>query len=646
MLNDSVFFHDLAGNFYEVNAAGQRDSDYTEEELKRMNLRDLVPEPYTAQVDDYLERVRKKGTDRGYMRAVNKQGRHMILEYNSTLIYDEKGAPAGVRGILRNMTEQYHIQRELKRSEKRYRTILETIEDGYYEVDLAGNYQFLNNAALRMLGYEWEELDGENYKKLIAKEDVQAVFETFNYVYRTGNPVKAFNWRSVCKNGTICHMETSVSLRSDDHGNPVGFQGIIRDISERIEARKKTKQLEAQLQQAQKMESIGTLAGGIAHDFNNILFPIIGYTELAMQELPDKGRPYQNLEKVLKAAERAKGLIRQILAFSRQGSDQIQEPAFVQPIIKETVKLLKNTIPASIDIRAKIGKEAGPVMLPPARIHQVIMNLCTNAYQAMEEMETGQLKVELDQVSVNEENAYRHHHLSPGAYVRIRVSDTGCGIPSGILDKIFDPYFTTKSQDKGTGLGLSVSYGIVKNAGGHIAAGSLPGKGSRFDVYLPVQEQAAQGAESIDHSGPLPRGSEHVLLVDDEQRILELVQITLESLGYRVTPRTSSVEALEAFRHQPDRFDLLLTDQAMPNMSGVELTKAVRRVRGRLPVILCTGYSEKITRQKLQSLGIDALLLKPISKTDLAVTIRRVLGRRQRPESRKNAIDGVQGKVP
>ncbi|MBS3732131.1 MAG: PAS domain S-box protein [Desulfobacterales bacterium] len=624
-LHEYIFVHDMQGNITEFNAAARRESDHNQEDLKQMNIRDLVPEPFKSQVADYLERIRNNGEDSGYLRIRNKGGEEIILEYDNTLLFDNDGRPLGVRGIARNVTREVHAWKALEKSEKKYRNILETIEDGYYEVDLAGHYQFLNRSALCMLGYEMEELRGEGYKKLIAEDEVPQVYETFNYVYRTEKPVKSFHWRAIRKDGSVCFVETSVSLSLDDHGKASGFQGIVRDISERIEARNRQKELEAQLQQAQKMESIGTLAGGIAHDFNNILFPIIGYTELAMQDLPRESQAYRNLQEVFKSAERAKGLVQQILNFSRQSANEPGEPVHVQPVIKETVKLLKNTIPASIDISADIAEDTVKVPINVAQMHQVFMNLCTNAYQAMENTEAGQICVNLTQITVTEETSPQYRNLTPGPYACITVSDTGEGIAPEVKEKIFEPYYTTKSQEKGTGLGLSVSYGIIRNAGGTITVESIRGQGSSFHVYIPVAGESAEIFQPDGYPAAMPQGTERLLVVDDEHQIVELTKQMLESLGYQVTPRTSSIEALEAFRHQPEKFDLLLTDQAMPNKNGTELIKAVRTIRPDLPVILCTGYSERVSREKAETCRINALLLKPLSKNDLAVTLDRVL---------------------
>ncbi|MFW6333711.1 MAG: PAS domain-containing hybrid sensor histidine kinase/response regulator [Desulfosalsimonas sp.] len=635
-LNDYVFFHDMSGSFHEFNAALQKDTGYTDSELRRMNIKDLIPERFKPEVDQYLERIRKKGEERGYMRIISRDGKESILEYNTRAVRDKTGKFRGIRGIARNITEQHRTRRALKESEKKYRNILDTIEDGYYEVDLKGRYQFLNNSALKILRYTWEGLEGKSYTDIIPEKEQSQVFETFNYVYRTGRPLKAFHWRAVRGDGSECHLETSVSLSRDETGKTTGFQGIIRDITERVQTRQKQRELEEQHQKAQKMESIGTLAGGIAHDFNNILFPMIGYTELAMQDLPPESEAYQNLEKVIKSSERAKSLVQQILNFSRQSANEPAEPVYIQPVVKETLKLLKNTIPSSIDISSDIQEDAGKAVINLARMHQVIMNLCTNAYQAMEKLDSGRLRVELKQIEITEETSFHHHHLSPGAYICISVSDTGCGIPAEIQEKIFDPYFTTKSQEKGTGLGLSVSYGIIKNAGGTIRVDSEPGRGAAFYVYLPVAEESVEVVRTGDLRGALPTGSGRILVVDDEQQIVELEKQMLESLGYEVIPRTSSIEAEQAFNYQPDRFDLLVTDQTMPNKSGLELIKSLREKRPDLPVILCTGYSERVSRKKTENLGIDAVLLKPISKNDLAVTVNNALDRtapKQKPQS-------------
>ena len=624
--NDVIFLHDLDGNLKDVNATGVRESGYTLEQWKRFNIRDLVPERVRHECDRYLERIRKNGKDRGYMVIRKQDGEEVLLEYNNSLIKDPYGRPTGVRGIARNITEQHTTRKALKKSEEKYRNIIDSIQDVYYEVDLAGKITFFNSAALNLLGYTAKELMAKNYRDVAHKDDKKTMFETFHYVYRTGKPLKAFDWRLVKADNTVCHVEASVALHLDKNNNPQGFLGILRDLTDRIEGEKRRRELENQLNQAQKLESIGTLAGGIAHDFNNILFPIIGYTEMTMEELPVDSPLQENMKKVLKSASRAKAMVQQILAFSRQRADEHSEPVHIAQFIKEIVKLLRSTFPSTISIEDHIAKETGRIAINLSSFHQVIMNLCTNALHAMEDMSTGKLSITAEQIRITQTDIGRYPNLTTGDYVRIRIADTGEGIPPESIGKIFEPYFTTKPQDKGTGLGLSVSYGIIKNAGGIITVNSVPGEGAQFDILLPVMdEQETVPAQNNGYFSSLPTGKEHILLVDDEHRIVELEKQMIESLGYKVFSRTSSIEALEAFKFDPHKFDIVITDQTMPNMTGKELAKAILDIRPDIPIIICTGFSEKVTLEKTKHIGIKAILAKPIPKTDMAITIRRVL---------------------
>ncbi len=630
--NDVFFFHDIDGNMKEVNTSGIRESGYTIEQWQQYNIRDLVPERLKHECDLYLERIRKNEKDRGYMMIRNRAGEEILLEYNNSLVKDAYGRPTGVRGIARNITEQHNARKALKKSEEKYRTILDSIEDAYYEVDLAGKITFFNNAALHMLGYTAEELAEKNYRDLVHEKDKKTIFETFNYVYRTGKPVKAFDWRLVKKDRAICHVETSIAPNLDKNNTILGFLGIMRDLTDRLEGEQRRRELESQLHQSQKLESIGTLAGGIAHDFNNILFPIIGYTEMTMEELPADSPLRDNLKKVMNSAARAKSMVQQILAFSRQRSDESGESVRIEPFIKEIIKLLRNTFPSTVEIQESIGKETGMVAINLSSFHQVVMNLCTNALHAMEDQSSGKLDITVEPVRITKTDTANYQNLTTGEYVRIRIADTGDGISPENMEKIFEPYFTTKPQDKGTGLGLSVSYGIIKNAGGIITVDSTKGIGTQFDILLPVVGQEETVSTDIgDVFSPLPTGKEYVLLVDDEHRIVELEKQMIESLGYMVFSRTSSIEALEAFKYDPHKFDIVVTDQTMPNMTGKELAKALIDIRPDIPVIICTGFSEKVTMEKIKSIGIKAFLTKPIPKADMALTLRRVLDEKNNP---------------
>jgi len=382
---------------------------------------------------------------------------------------------------------------------------------------------------------------------------------------------------------------------------------------------------EKQLQQVMKLQAIGTLAGGIAHDFNNILFPIVGYTELTMDDVPEDSQARQNLEEVLKAANRAKELVQQILTFSRQSSQE-RRPLKVQYLIKEATKLLRATIPSSIEIECNIDESCGPIKGDPTQIHQIIMNLCTNAYHALQET-GGKLEVSLKEIYISYEQSLDRVGMKIGKHIELMVKDSGHGMEPQVIERIFEPYFTTKEQGKGTGLGLSVIHGIVKSHGGDITVSSRPGNGATFKVYLPIIDDIEEEIHVIEPLIAI-HGEERILLVDDEAQIIDIEQQILERLGYKVTPKTDSEEALEEFAAQPDRFDLVITDMTMPKMTGDQLARRMMDIKPQIPVILCTGFNEAISEEKALAMGIDKFVMKPIVKDELASTIRTVLDHR------------------
>jgi nitrogen-specific signal transduction histidine kinase/ActR/RegA family two-component response regulator len=393
----------------------------------------------------------------------------------------------------------------------------------------------------------------------------------------------------------------------------VSFVSVNRDVTQE-------KVLEAQLQQAHRMQSIGTLAGGIAHDFNNILSAIIGYTELTVDYLEKGSLPYDNLLEVLEAGNRAKDLINQILTFSRQ-SDQDLKPLQLKLIVNDALKLIRATLPSSIAIRTNLKSDAA-IFGDQIKIHQILMNLCTNASHAMQE-KGGVMSVSLSEVEIDTGFIVKHFDIKPGSYLKLSVSDTGHGMPPSLMEHIFDPFFTTKEKGQGTGMGLSVVHGIVKSHNGTIHAYSEPGEGSTFNVYLPVIERQLE--QKIRAEKPIPTGTEHILFVDDEESLINMGKQLLISLGYTVTSRINSLEALELFKSRPNAFDLVITDLTMPNMAGDELASKIMAVRPDIPVILCTGFSTRITEEKAKSMGIKAFIMKPLIKKDIAETLRKAL---------------------
>ena len=379
--------------------------------------------------------------------------------------------------------------------------------------------------------------------------------------------------------------------------------------------------LDEQVRQGQKIQAIGTLAGGIAHDFNNMLTAILGYTELASDDVPRDSITWRNLQRVLTAGIRARDLVQQILAFSRQSTTQLQ-PVEISLLVREMLSLLRASLPSTIEIRQHLETDVGTVLAAPTQIHQVLLNLCTNAEHAMRAT-GGVLEVRLEAVEVDAAFAAAHPELKPGPHVRLTVGDTGHGMPPEVLERIYEPFFTTKDVGEGTGMGLSVAHGIVASHGGAMTVVSVPGMSTTFAIYLPRSTGPTTQPTSVPE--PIPHGHEHILFVDDEAMLVHLGQELLTRLGYTVTGHTSSVEALNAFQAAPQQFDLVITDQTMPTMTGEGLVRALRDIRPDLPIVLCTGFSYAMTKDKAATLGIDAFLLKPLVAHDLGRTIREVL---------------------
>jgi signal transduction histidine kinase/ActR/RegA family two-component response regulator len=387
---------------------------------------------------------------------------------------------------------------------------------------------------------------------------------------------------------------------------------------------KEARQMQTKLASSEKFQALGQMASGVAHDFNNILSGIMGYAEMALYDIPEKSRARKSIEQVLKASNRAEGLVKQILAFSRQ-SDQERKPIQVHHIVKEALKLVRVSLPTTIDIRQNISTHGTTVLADPTQIHQILMNLCTNAHHAMRE-KGGVLEVSLAPVELDKTEVDDYPDLKPGSYLKLSISDTGDGMDSSTMQRIFDPYFTTKEKGVGIGMGLSVVHGIVKRHNGAIKVFSKPGKGTTFHVLLPrIEKEIEYKTEALE---PLALGKERILFVDDEKALIDLGKQMLERLGYKVVSRTSSVEALEAFRANPHKFDLVITDMTMPNMTGDELAEKIMAIRTDTPIILCTGFSERITEEQAKKMGIREFVMKPLVMSDLAKTVRRVLDKK------------------
>ncbi|MBU0482497.1 MAG: response regulator [Proteobacteria bacterium] len=501
---------------------------------------------------------------------------------------------------------------------RRLTTLIEQTADSIIITDRNATIQYVNPSFERITGYSRDEAVGKTPRILKSGSQSTDFYRKMWATLKSGQV-----WRGELtnrkKDGTLFVEEASITPVHNNAGKITTYVAIKRDVTEQ-------KQLEKHLQQAQKMEAIGTLAGGIAHDFNNILTAILGYTRLVLDELPKQSELYSFQEQVLHAGNRAKDLVNQILTFSRQKAQE-PKPVKFHLIVKEALKLLHSSIPSNINIRSSIDPEVGMVMADPTQLHQIVMNLCTNAYHAMRET-GGDLTISLRSCSPDEtDRIFPEIPLPPAQYINLEVSDTGHGMDRETLEKIFEPYFTTKIMGEGTGLGLAIVHSIVKSCNGHIGVSSKVNIGTTFNVYLPRIENHTSDPETI-ANGEYPGGSERILLVDDDGAIAALEHRMLTGLGYQAESYTDCSELLGKFMASPESVDLIISDMTMPEMTGVEICKKLRDIRPDIPIILCTGFNEQIDEKKALDLGFDAFLMKPVATIKLATAVRNVLDKR------------------
>ncbi|MFO7885526.1 MAG: response regulator [Desulfobacteraceae bacterium] len=512
------------------------------------------------------------------------------------------------------------IGQQLEKIEYEHMAILNSTKDAVVAFDMEYLITVFNPGAEKLFQCDKKEAKGTPVKRFCPKDKLETLDKMLRYVNDEG-AVTAYETAIQNTSGQRVPVEISLSLTHDSQGQAGGINAIIRDISDRRQEEKERKQLESRLQQAQKMESIGSLASGIAHDFNNILFPIMGLSEMMMDDFPEHNQEHKNACQIYTAGQRGSELIKQILSFSRQ-SESRPIPVRIQNILKEVIKLCRSSIPKDIDITHEIKQDCRQVMADPTQIHQIAMNLITNAYHAVEST-SGCISLQLSEVTVNREDM-PSFQIPPGDYALLNVSDNGSGIDPLVINKIFDPYFTTKKKGKGTGLGLATVYGIVKGHGGDIKVYSEPGQGARFNIYLPLMADSDH-LEPETQQLPLPSGDEHILLVDDENPIVQLEKQILERLGYKITAFTSSVKALDAFKADPLIYDLIITDMSMPDLNGKQLSEKISEITRDVPIIMCTGFSEEMGNEKAKALGIKGFLMKPVVMHDIADLVRKIL---------------------
>ena len=613
---DLLCIADTDGKFRRLNLAWEKTLGYTRDELMDGRFYDFI---HPDDIESTTQAVSRLNAQEEVIDFINryrcKDGTYRWIEWRSF--------PQGklIYAAARDITDRILAQEELLESERRFRLAFETSPDAVNINRMEdGLYVDVNEGFTSLTGFTREEVIGktsveinlwnnpDDRKKLIQGLRAKGYYDNLEAQFRKKDASIGIGLMSA----------RVMTLKGVPH-----ILSITRDITERKRVEKEKEKLEAQLVQAQKMESIGTLAGGIAHDFNNILAAIIGYSELALDDVSDPVKLKAEISEVIKAGGRAKNLVAQILTFSRK-TEQAYTPLELPTLVKESLKMLRSVIPTTIDIRSELI-ESGLVMSNPTQIHQLMMNLCTNAAHAMEET-GGVLSVTLGKTIFSGEDA-RDLVISPGAYIKLTVSDTGHGMTPEIMEKIFEPYFTTKELGRGTGLGLSVVHGIVKSHGGSIVCRSKPEKGTTFEVYLPELELGKEPVESVKEDY-LFKGSERILFIDDEPDLASIAKKMLGKLGYDVTTSTSSLEALDLFKADPDRFDLVVTDMTMPGMTGDKLARKLMEIRPGIPVILCTGYSDRVSGETTKEIGIREYIMKPLQKKTFAGAIRKVLDQR------------------
>ncbi len=611
-LGEGVAACDLNGVIQYVNQAWADMHGYSPSTLKGKNLSIFhTDEQYINEVIPFNRKVFHHGYHNGEIGHKRTDGSKFSTNMTTTLQRDEGGRAIGFISVATDLSEQKKVESALRESEVKFRHLFNLSPQPISLTDLNGQIIDVNEKFCELTQYTRNEVIGKNSLDLGFPPEAR---QEFIQILIQEGEVSGFEVKIRGKGGENFYIQLFSKL-IEIYGEFYGLT-VYHDLTPQ-------RALEAQLIRAQKMEAIGTLAGGIAHDFNNILAAILGYVELAKIQVKDNSKLATYLDEVFKAGNRAKEVVQQILAVSRQ-THQKRQPVKFSQIIKDVNALLRATLPVSIKIIEDIQIQDDLVKADPGQMHQVLMNLCTNAGQSMRSKDGGALTLRLVREDLSDKNAF---DLPPGSYLKLTVSDTGCGIRPEDRERIFDPYYTTKDKGVGTGLGLAVAKGIIEKHGGRIQFSSTLDSGTDFYVLMPQMEASDdQSSDAVSLAGDsLPFGTEHILFVDDERAIIDTARQMLEYLGYSVTAEDSSARAMEVFSNRPKDFDLVVTDMSMPETNGDILIKTILKIRPNIPVILCTGYNSTIDEKAAAEIGVAAFLLKPLTLKDLAFTVRNVL---------------------
>jgi PAS domain S-box-containing protein len=622
---DAMYLNDSKGIFLNGNKAAEDLTGYKREDLIGKNIfsLNLLSKKSILRAGKLLAlNLMGKPTGPDEFVLNKKDGQHVDVEIRTYPVKINNRLV--VLGIARDITQRKKSMEELRESEEKFRVLAETSSDGIFTTDGDGKFTYINPALEKLFDVTSEKAMGLHFSKYITKTDSgKGIKVLWDLTRIKSDAVRNTEFIAVREDGQTFPIEISASPIIKEK-NFMGIECIVRDITERKVAEEEKTKLESLLNQSQKMEAIGTLAGGIAHDFNNILGVILGFSELALDNLAKDHPARKDIKNVYDSGMRARDLVKQILTFSRRTEIE-HKPLQVAPIVKETLKFLRSSFPTTIKIKPTIDQDLDYINADPSQIQQIVMNLCTNSLHAMEET-GGTLEVRVFEKHLSQKSP-ETKNLEPGSYILLEVTDTGEGMNKKTLNRIFEPFFTTKAVGKGTGMGLSVVHGIIESFKGAITVQSEPGKGTTFKVYFPVSSKD-QIEKKIVEESKIPTGNESILVVEDEEPLAEMYGLMLERWGYKATVKTSALDALETFKEDPHAFDLVVTDQTMPEMLGTWLSRELIKIRPDIPVILNSGYGDIISKEELSSSGIKIRYTKPISNKEFAKGVREALDRK------------------
>ena len=616
-----IVIADPQGYILEANQAFFQMLGYTQDKIKKMTFVDITYPDDRQETIDLSNAVRQGRlasyqTEKRYLKC---DGQILWAIVRASAVRDHAGKIQYWLGIMEDISERKSAQEALMHSEQQYRNILDSIEEGYFEVNLKGDFTFFNDRVCQIVGYDHDALMGMNNRQYTSPETARKMYQTFNRVYRTAKPAKITKYEIITKNGAKKTLEVSASLMRDAQDQPIGFRGIMRDVTLSIQTEKEKKRLESQVQHAQKMEAIGTLAGGIAHDFNNLLMGFQGNISLMKMDLTDDHPHQEFLNNMESYVKRGSDLTRQILGFARGGKYQVKTTN-LNALINKNADMFSRAR-KEITIHKKFQEDLYTIDADRGQIEQVLLNLFVNAWQAMPG--GGNLYVETENINLQAHDYDKPYAIDSGKYVRITISDTGIGMDKSTQERIFEPFFTTKAFGRGTGLGLASAYGIIKNHNGIINVYSEKGHGTTFKIYLPASDKQviAEKLKPEEAQG----GSETILLVDDEEMVSDIGKDLLEKLGYTVLVADGGTEAIKLFKRHRDQIDLVILDMIMPDMGGGETFSRMRAIRPNAKILLSSGYSLDSRASAIMKQGCNGFIQKPFNLKKLSHKIREIL---------------------